>query len=428
MARVRERIIRQETSSLVIFASIDMFDDTVEKSVNETRRHIIEVLGHGAPLGSSSWDWGDGASYPTEQTGGVPSPNRAPVPIEHISTLDHQSSVPTVTPPVIPAPPSLDHQSLVLTVTPPVIPVEMLVTPPVITPRTRPSSSTSDLILIPLGYSSIAIQANTYDSPKLYYRSYRPYSPFSTTVVRKRKDLDEEAYSRWLDSDKRKVSASWFLLLHDESKLIDTEHLYAYMGVLQFDPSFVVMRWLNEIGCPDSFGSYELLVLMLMMSIYWSATFTASDHFGAIIALGGNYVSVNHLEYVSKVLMETLGSSPHSIRAEYHHHAQFPARKDLFYLQDDSSSCGAFSIRMLESLVQQSISHGKIETDYEKQTNRTKKQQTAQNGSQPGPISAVFMAVFSSWCKATQISPASQTYTTRRKTRRYLSRILPRVV
>ncbi|KAL6572477.1 hypothetical protein OROMI_013435 [Orobanche minor] len=39
------------------------------------------------------------------------------------------------------------------------------------------------------------------------------------------------------------------------------------------------------------------------------------------------------------------------------------AKKDLCYIQDDSTSCGALSIRMLESLVQHSFSHGKTETD-----------------------------------------------------------------
>ncbi|KAL6554984.1 hypothetical protein OROGR_006242 [Orobanche gracilis] len=43
---------------------------------------------------------------------------------------------------------------------------------------------------------------------------------------RKRKDLDEEAYRRWLDSDERCRNA--------------------YMGILQFDPSFVGVRWLDD--------------------------------------------------------------------------------------------------------------------------------------------------------------------------------------
>ncbi|KAL6554990.1 hypothetical protein OROGR_006248 [Orobanche gracilis] len=205
----------------------------------------------------------DRASSPTEHTEGVHSPSRAVVPVERTlsldhqlsaptvtpsiipspPSLDHQSLVPTVTPIVIPSPPSLDHQSLVPTVTPPVISAEMLVTPPEIVHKTRQSSSSADLIPIPFEYSSVASRADIYHSHKLQYRSYRPHSPFSSTVVRKRKDLDEEAYCRWLDSNE---SASWFLMLHDGSKLIDAEHLDAYMGILQFDPSFVGVRWLDD--------------------------------------------------------------------------------------------------------------------------------------------------------------------------------------
>ncbi|KAL6585053.1 hypothetical protein OROMI_004342 [Orobanche minor] len=39
------------------------------------------------------------------------------------------------------------------------------------------------------------------------------------------------------------------------------------------------------------------------------------------------------------------------------------AKKDLCYVHDDSTSCGALSIRTLESLVQHSFSQGKTETD-----------------------------------------------------------------
>ncbi|KAL6544069.1 hypothetical protein OROGR_010566 [Orobanche gracilis] len=126
---------------------------------------------------------------------------------------------------------------------PPVIPADMLVTAPEIVPKTRPSSSFEDLIPISFDYASVASRVDTYYSPKLQYRSYRPHSPFSSTVVRKRKDLDEEAYCRWLDSDESVnvgaacgVSASWFLMLRDGSKLIDAE----------FDPAFVSVRWLDD--------------------------------------------------------------------------------------------------------------------------------------------------------------------------------------
>ncbi|KAL6504824.1 hypothetical protein OROHE_023582 [Orobanche hederae] len=223
-------------------------DAVVEKSVKDVCRHIDELVSQSAPLDTPSWDLEginelmrnslieprfdrapippehimsvpdagrsslptetrvDGALSPTEQTEEVPSPGRAPVLIEHTSSLDHRA----------------DGGSI-------------LVTPPEIAPRTRPSSSTADLSPIPLEYSSTTIPADTYHSPRLQYRSYRPHSPFSTTVVRKRKDLDEEAYRRWLDSGES-----------DTSTFIDAEHLDAYMGILQFDPGFFGVRWLDD--------------------------------------------------------------------------------------------------------------------------------------------------------------------------------------
>ncbi|KAL6562144.1 hypothetical protein OROGR_003151 [Orobanche gracilis] len=39
------------------------------------------------------------------------------------------------------------------------------------------------------------------------------------------------------------------------------------------------------------------------------------------------------------------------------------AIKDEHYIQDDATSCGAFAIRTLESLIQGSFSHGKTETN-----------------------------------------------------------------
>ncbi|KAL6536778.1 hypothetical protein OROMI_026359 [Orobanche minor] len=267
-------------------------DAVVEKSVKDVCRHIDELVRESAPIDTPSWDFEginelmrnspieprfdrapiphdqtmsvpdagrsslptetrvDGALSPTEQTEEVPSPGRAQVPVEHTSSLDHHADGGSV---LTECTRSLDHQSSVPIVTPPVIPTEILVTPPEIAPRTRPSSSTADLSPIPLEYSYTTIPADTYHSPRLQYRSYRPHSPFSTTVVRKRKDLDEEAYRRWLDSGESVnvgaacgVSASWFLMLQDASTLIDAEHLDAYMGILQFDPGFVGVRWLDD--------------------------------------------------------------------------------------------------------------------------------------------------------------------------------------
>ncbi|KAL6586582.1 hypothetical protein OROMI_001570 [Orobanche minor] len=220
-------------------------DAVVEKSVKDVCRHIDELVSQSAPLDTPSWDFEginelmrnspieprfdgapippeqtmsvsdagvsslpiethvDGALSPTEQTEEVPSPGRAPVLVEHTLILGPDSY-------------------------PPVIPTEILVTPLEIAHSIRPSSSTADLSPIPLEYSSTTIPADTYHLPRLQYRSYRPHSPFSTTVVRKRKDLDEEAYSRWLDSGESVnvgaacgASASWFLMLHDASTLID---------------------------------------------------------------------------------------------------------------------------------------------------------------------------------------------------------------
>ncbi|KAL6563088.1 hypothetical protein OROHE_005675 [Orobanche hederae] len=76
---------------------------------------------------------------------------------------------------------------------PPIIPTEIVVTPQEVAPRDRLSSSTVDMSHIPHEYSTIHIRADTFDSPRLQYWSYKPHSSFSTTVVRKRKDLDEDA-------------------------------------------------------------------------------------------------------------------------------------------------------------------------------------------------------------------------------------------
>ncbi|KAL6532190.1 hypothetical protein OROGR_014160 [Orobanche gracilis] len=124
------------------------------------------------------------------------------IPTADVQGLDHRSLVTTVTPSIIPHPPSLDHQSSVPTVTPSVIPAEMLVTAPEIVPKTRPSPSSADLIPIPDESVNVGAACG--------------------------------------------ASASWFLMLQDGSKLIDAEHLDAYMGILQFDPAFVGVRWLDD--------------------------------------------------------------------------------------------------------------------------------------------------------------------------------------
>ncbi|KAL6508579.1 hypothetical protein OROGR_023290 [Orobanche gracilis] len=205
-------------------------DAVVEKSVNNVCRHIDE-----SSLLTETHV--DGALSPTEQSEEVPSPGRAPVIPKHTLSLDQHADGGSVLTECTRSP---DHQASVSIVTPRVIPTDMLVTPPEIAPRTRPSSSTADLSPIPLEYSSITIREDTYHSPRLQYRSYRPHPLFSTTVVRKRKDLDEEAYSDSYESVNVGAacgaSAFWFTMLQDTSTLIDAE----------FDPGFVGVRWLDD--------------------------------------------------------------------------------------------------------------------------------------------------------------------------------------
>ncbi|KAL6510900.1 hypothetical protein OROGR_022024 [Orobanche gracilis] len=196
----------------------------IDTTTEETRRRMEELFA------TTQWPFRDIDEFMSSspQDGSVPTGPRV-AQTEIIPTADVQG---------------LDHRSLVTT---------MLVTAPEIVPKSRPSSSSADLIPIAFDYATVASRADTYYSPRLQYRSYRPHSPFSSTVVRKRKDLDEEAYCRWLDSDESVnvgascgASASWFLMLQDGSKLIDAEHLDAYMGILQFDPAFVGVRWLDD--------------------------------------------------------------------------------------------------------------------------------------------------------------------------------------
>ncbi|KAL6555018.1 hypothetical protein OROGR_006276 [Orobanche gracilis] len=106
----------------------------------------------------------------------------------------------------------------------------------------------------------------------------------------------------------------------------------AYMGILQFDPSFVGVRWLD----------YWAVQTVLATCIYvWNnrkrrrgSSMIDSDDLAFLIShvhglrpFWGNHrpwweLHVDHLEYVSRVLVRTLGSSPHSFRGEYHLHGQ----------------------------------------------------------------------------------------------------------
>ncbi|KAL6495701.1 hypothetical protein OROGR_030264 [Orobanche gracilis] len=358
------------------------------------------------------------------------------IPTADVQGLDHRSLVTTVTPSIIPPPPSLDHQSSVPTVTPSVIPAEMLVTAPEIVPKTRPSSSSADLIPIAFDYATVASRADTYYSHRMQYRSYRPHSPFSSTVVRKRKDLDEEAYCRWLDSDDVNVgaacgaSASWFLMLQDGSKLIDAEHLDAYMGILQFDPAFVGVRWLDDwahqtVLVHTSFlatcinvwnnrkrrkgssmiDSDDLTFLVNhvhglrpfwsdhrpwwelrgVLTIWNTSPESSSGHWvllrihleDSIICMHDSLAKEEQKAWLNLRGRQSTGLSrliPIILREAGFYERRLDitpiesfrvvaAIKDEHYIQDDATSCGAFAIRTLESLIQGSFSHGKTETD-----------------------------------------------------------------
>ncbi|KAL6547911.1 hypothetical protein OROHE_009616 [Orobanche hederae] len=393
----------QYTHRMALLAVQEMrqyVDAVVEKSVKDVCRHIDELVRESAPIDTPSWDF-EGINELMRNSPIEPRFDGAP----RTRSLDHQSSVPIVTPPVIPT--------------------EILVTPPEIAPRTRPSSSTADLSPIPLEYSSTTIPADTYHSPRLQYRSYRPHSPFSTTVVRKRKDLDEEAYRRWLDSGESVnvgaacgASASWFLMLQDASTLIDAEHLDAYMGILQFDPGFVGVRWLDDWaaqtvlvhtsflatcinvwnnsqrkGGPLSINDEDLDFLVShvhglrpfwgdhrpwwelreVLTIWNTSPESSCGHWlvlrirleEGIIIMHDSLAQEEEDAYLKLRSHQSLGisfliptilqrSGFYERRLDITPVPQFRvaiAKKDLCYVQDDLTSCGALSIRTLESLV-----------------------------------------------------------------------------
>ncbi|KAL6586367.1 hypothetical protein OROMI_001355 [Orobanche minor] len=126
----------------------------------------------------------------------------------------------------------LESRSLVLDPDsyPAVIRDQMFVT----SPETRPSYSTANLISISLEYSSITIRANTYHLPDC--------SKGSTDHILPSRPLHGESVNVGAAC---RDSASLFFILHDGSRLIDAE-VNAYMGILQFDPKFVGMRWLDD--------------------------------------------------------------------------------------------------------------------------------------------------------------------------------------
>ncbi|KAL6498639.1 hypothetical protein OROGR_028186 [Orobanche gracilis] len=408
----------------------------IDTTAEETRRRMEELFA------TTQWPFRDIDEFMSSSPhdGLVPTGPRVAqteiIPTADVQGLDHRSLVTTVTPSIIPPPPSLDHQSSVPTVTPSVIPIEMLVTAPEIVPKSRPSSSSADLIPIAFDYATVASRADTYYSPRLQYRSYRPHSPFSSTVVRKRKDLDEEAYCRWLDSDESVnvgaacgASASWFLRLQDGSKLIDAEHLDAYMGILQFDPAFVGVRWLDDWAhqtvlvhtsflatCINVWNNRKrrkgssiidrddlaFLVshvhglrpfwgdhhpwweLREVLTIWNTSPESSSGHWvllrihleESVICMHDSLVQEQKawlklrdrhstgLSHLIPIILREAGFYERRLDITLVESFRVVvAKKDECYIQDDATSCGAFAIRTLESLIQGSFSHGKIETD-----------------------------------------------------------------
>ncbi|KAL6523633.1 hypothetical protein OROGR_017236 [Orobanche gracilis] len=409
----------------------------IDTTAEETRRRMEELFA------TTQWPFRDIGEFMSSSPhdGSVPTGPRVAqtesIPTADVQGLDHRSLVTTVTPSIIPPPPSLDHQSSVPTVTPSVIPAEMLVTAPEIVPKTRPSPSSADLIPIAFDYATVASRADTYYSPRMQYRSYRPHSPYSSTVVRKRKDLDEEAYCRWLDSDESVnvgaacgASASWFLMLQDGSKLIDAEHLDAYMGILQFDPAFVGVRWLDDwahqtVLVHTSFlatcinvwnnrkrrkgssmiDSDDLTFLVNhvhglrpfwgdhrpwwelreVLTIWNTSPESSSGHWvllrihleESIICMHDSLAKEEQKTWLNLRGRQATGLSrliPIVLREAGFYERRLDitpvdsfrvvaAIKDEHYIQDDATSCGAFAIRTLESLIQGSFSHGKTETD-----------------------------------------------------------------
>ncbi|KAL6551935.1 hypothetical protein OROGR_008089 [Orobanche gracilis] len=409
----------------------------IDTTAEETRRRMEELFA------TTQWPFRDIGEFMSSSPhdGSVPTGPRVAqtesIPTADVQGLDHRSLVTTVTPSIIPPPPSLDHQSSVPTVTPSVIPAEMLVTAPEIVPKTRPSPSSADLIPIAFDYATVASRADTYYSPRMQYRSYRPHSPYSSTVVRKRKDLDEEAYCRWLDSDESVnvgaacgASASWFLMLQDGSKLIDAEHLDAYMGILQFDPAFVGVRWLDDwahqtVLVHTSFlatcinvwnnrkrrkgssmiDSDDLTFLVNhvhglrpfwgdhrpwwelreVLTIWNTSPESSSGHWvllrihleESIICMHDSLAKEEQKTWLNLRGRQATGLSrliPIVLREAGFYERRLDITpvdsfrvvasiKDEHYIQDDATSCGAFAIRTLESLIQGSFSHRKTESD-----------------------------------------------------------------
>ncbi|KAL6516644.1 hypothetical protein OROGR_019949 [Orobanche gracilis] len=376
----------------------------IDTTAEETRRRMEELFA------TTQWPFRDIDEFMSSspQDGSVPTGPRVAqteiIPTADVQGLDHRSLVTTVIPSIIPHPPSLDHQSSVPTVTPSVIPIEMLVTAPEIVPKSRPSSSSADLIPIAFDYATVASRADTYYSPRLHDESVNVGASCG-------------------------ASASWFLMLQDGSKLIDAEHLDAYMGILQFDPAFVGVRWLDDwahqtVLVHTSFlttcinvwnnrkrrkgssiiDSDDLAFLVShvhglrpfwgdhrpwwelreVLTIWNTSPESSSGHWVLLrIHLEESVICMHDslaqeqkawlklrdrqstgLSHLTPIILREAGFYERRLDiTPVESFRVVVAKKDECYIQDDATSCGAFAIRTLESLIQGSFSHGKTETD-----------------------------------------------------------------
>ncbi|KAL6581135.1 hypothetical protein OROMI_007058 [Orobanche minor] len=222
------------------------------------------------------------------------------------------------------------------------------------------------------------------------------------------------------------ASASWFLMLQDASTLIDAEHLDAYMVILQFDPDLLAcdgsmiglprLFWFIRATCinvwnnsqrkggPLSIDDEDLDFLVShihglrpfwgdhrpwwelreVLTIWNTSPESSCGHWLVLrIRLEEGIIIMHdslaheedaYLKLRSQQSLAIIFLIPTIIQRSVFYERRLDitpvpqfrvaiAKKDLCYVQDDSTFCGALSIHTLESLVQHSFSHGKTETD-----------------------------------------------------------------
>ncbi|KAL6536957.1 hypothetical protein OROHE_012541 [Orobanche hederae] len=119
-------------------------------------------------------------------------------------------------------------------------------------------------------------------------------------------------------------SASWFLMLHDASTLIDAEVTFGCIyGILQFDPGFVGVRWLDDWAAQTVLVHTSFLATCINV---WNNSkrkggqlsiddedlnFLVSHIHGLRPFWVDHRPCVDHLEYVPRVLVRTLACSPY---------------------------------------------------------------------------------------------------------------------